>query len=109
MLPAILVYAIVLKAHTNGLLNWVWAGVLAAVVPYILTLIPAIILQSQHGPFYYAITREGLVILGLQILAGLGVFYWLEREEASYIKWLAISVLGGTALIFVVPMLPGLL
>lgn len=99
MVFSVMVWAIVFKAHVKGWLNWIWAGILATVLPYlILVIIQSVLFQSVSQ----AIFVNRVNVLVCQIIAAMVVFYLSERND-SFGSWISAGVLGGILVIFIVP------
>lgn len=106
MIESILVYVLVLKGHSLGWIHWIWAGILAAVVPYIISLIIKGFNYHLRGiPVMQVITGEGLAVFFLQLVFALGIFYYLDKNEASFTAWITIGLFGGVGLAFIIPYL----
>ncbi len=100
----ILVYALILKISTSKWMNWIWSGVLTAVIPYAIGLmLHMIILSGYKTPLHQAVTVDGLTMLAVQIVLGLSVFYWLDKLEDSLSTWCIVAIVGYVAIYLIVP------
>lgn len=106
MLEAILIYILVLKAHADERIHWLWAGLLATIAPFVISLLVDMVISTGYADgSYQVLTFAGLATLGLQIVFALGLFYRLERRESSFAEWIGVGIAGCIVLYFVIPAL----
>ena len=101
---AIIVYGGLLKVHSLGWLSWVWAGVVAALGPFIISkFIIGAIGENLETVLRMAFHLEPVVILLAQTALAIYTFHLLDTAGGSISRWFFIAITAGLVIYFAAP------
>ncbi len=110
LIAGILLYLLMVRVATNTKISYVAAS-LTVVLGYfaISTGVQLIMLSAYGAPLNQLLGLAPSITLVLQLAAALLTFYSLERNEETYIAWLAWGGAGAFLIFFAAPYIAGLL
>ena len=109
LVASILLYAVIVKLHSLSVIKTVGAGLVAVLLPFILSAVVAFIRFSAHGnALAQIISTQAIVLLVLQVAFSLFIFRRLELDGDSIGAWATWAIAGCAGIFFVLPYLVGM-
>lgn len=104
LMASVLIYIEVVRLFDRYTLEIIVCALAVAIGPLLLNLILGVILTSgYHLSFSNIFGGTGLLVVVVQVLAAIGIFYELRKNEDNMDGWFAWAIVGGFVLFLAVP------